>query len=255
MKKLFLFSLALAISVSMFSQRSSGDNAVYWNVWQYQAKEGKVQDFMEAAAEKTAKFNATPERAMSTYRIATGRNTGTFVRISGPHKAADFDVDRSAEGKYWQENVGKYVGNNLGLQRWVQLNDATMNFSPGEGSPANYFEQTFYDVKQGKVGDFRRFQYRVVENMKKRNVPARRALFRLISGGNTNLFVVVTFFDTYKQEPNPQNENRWEDDYNDLFGRGSWDQDLENYRASFEDWGVMRETLQLIPQMTTGMMQ
>src|SRR5210317_864520 len=162
MKKLFLCALALCVSVTMNSRQSSSDNSVYWNVYQYQAKDGKVQDFMEAAAEKTARFNGSAERAMSTYRILTGRKTGTFVRISGPHKAADFDVDRSAEGKYWQENVGKYIGQNLGLQRWVQLNDATMNFMPGEGSPAKYFEQTFYDVKQGKVGDFRRFQSRIV---------------------------------------------------------------------------------------------
>lgn len=255
MKRLFLSVMALLISVALYSQLSSNDNARYWNVWQYKAKEGKTQDFMEAAAEKTAKFNATVETGITTYRIETGRRAGTFVRISGPLKSADFDVDRSAEGKYWQENVAKYVGQNLGLQRWNQLNDATMNFTPGEGKPSNYFEQTFYEVKQGKVGDFRRFQYRVVENLKKRNMPVKRAMFRLISGGNTNMFVVVNFFDTYKQDPAPSNESRWEDDYNELFGRGSWDRDMESYRASFESWGVMKETLRLIPQMSTGLME
>lgn len=247
--------MALMISASMTSQRSSSDNAMFWNLWQYKAKEGKTQEFMEAAAEKTAKFNGTPERAMSTYRIATGRNTGVFVRISGPHNAASYDVDRSAEGKYWQDNVAKYIGQNRGLERWQQLNDASMNFTPGEGAPSKYFEQTFYDVKPGKVGDFRRFQYRIVENMKKRKVPANRALFRMVSGGSVNLFAVVDLFDSYKRERNPENENRWEDDYNELFGRGSWDIDLENFRNSIEDWGVMKQTLQLVPEMTTGLMK
>ena len=255
MKKLILFSMALVISAGVYSQRSSNDGKRYWNVWQYKAKDGKTQEFMDAAAEKTAKFNGTADHAMSSYRIVTGRNTGTFVRISGPLSSADYDVDRSAEGKYWQENVSKYVGQDLGSQRWQQLNDGTMNFTPGEGEPAKYFEQTFYDVKPGKVNHFRRFQSRVVENLKKRKVPVQRGLFRLVSGGNTSLFVVTDFFNTYKREQNPETENRWEDDYNELFGNGSWDEDLENFRSSFEAWGVERQTLQLVPEMTTGMMK
>lgn len=247
--------MALVFSATVYSQRSGNDNEVYWNVWQYQALKGKTQDFMNAAAEKTAKFNGTAERAMSTYRIVTGRKTGTFVRISGPLKAADFDVDNSAEGKYWQDNVSKYVGQDLGAQRWQQMSYGSMNFSPGEGEPAKYFEHTFYEIKQGKVSHFRRFQSRIVENWKKRKVPMRRGLFRLVSGGNTNLFVVATFFDSYKREQLPQTENNWEDDYNELFGRGSWDEDLENFQSSFEDWGVIKETLQLVPEMTTGMMK
>jgi len=255
MKKLLLFTMALIFSASMFSQRSSNDNPRYWNLWQYKVKADKNQEFMDAAAKKTARFNGTPETAMATYRVATGRNTGTYVRISGPMKASDFDVDRSAEGKYWMENVAKYVGQDFGAIRWQQLNDGTMNFTPGEGSPAKYIEQTYYDVKPGKVDHFRRFQSRIVENWKKRNVPIRRGLFRLVSGGNTNLFVAANFFDTYKREANPSTENNWEDDYNELFGRGSWDEDLENFQSSFENWGVLKETLQLVPEMTTGMMK
>ena len=130
-----------------------------------------------------------------------------------------------------------------------------MNFSASESGPAKYFEQTFYVVKPDKVGHFRRFNTRVVENLKKRNVQARRGLFRLISGGNTNLFSVVNFFDSYKQEQQPQSENRWEDDYNELFGGGSWDEDFDNFRSSYESWSVQRQTLQLVPEMTTGMMK
>ena len=164
-------------------------------------------------------------------------------------------MDRSAEGEYWRENVSKYVGQDLGLQRWVNLEDGSMNFSPGEGEPAKYFEQTFYIVKPDKVRHFRMFNARVVENMKKRNMNGQRGLFRLITGGNTNLFSVVYFFDSYKQEQQPENENRWEDDYNELFGPGSWDEDIANFRASYESWSVERQTLQLIPEMTTGMMK
>lgn len=253
MKKVILLTIALCINFTVFSQRN--DNSDYWNVWQYEAKDGMTQKFMDAAAEKTAKFNGTPETAMSTYRIVTGRNTGTFVRIRGPLKPADFDIDSSAEGKYWQENVDKYVGNSKGLQRWQILNNGSYNFTGGDGTPSKYFEQTFFDVKADRILHFRRFQTRIAKNLEKRNWKGTRGLFRLTSGGNRNLFVLVSPFNTYKQESQPENENSFEDDYNELFGYGSFDEDLSNFDSSLEAWGEMRETLQLVPSMTTGMMK
>jgi hypothetical protein len=49
----------------------------------------------------------------------------------------------------------------------------------------------------------------------------------------------------------PEQENTWREDYNDLFGPGSWDEDLNNFRASLEYWGEQVETLQFVPEMST----
>ena len=67
MKKLLLFSMVLLLSTSIYAQRSN--NAIYWNTWEYTAKDGMQKDFEKAAAKKTAMFNKTPETAIMTYRI------------------------------------------------------------------------------------------------------------------------------------------------------------------------------------------
>jgi len=75
MKNLLL--IALLVSASIYGQRN--DNAEYWNTWEYTAKDGMQQKFEEAAAKKTALFNKTPETAITTYKIVTGPDSGTYV--------------------------------------------------------------------------------------------------------------------------------------------------------------------------------
>ena len=45
-----------------------------------------------------------------------------------------------------------------------------------------------------------------------------------------------------------------EDLYNEMFGWGSMEEDSQNFDASLEYWGEQIETLQLVPEMSTGMM-
>jgi len=49
-------------------------------------------------------------------------------------------------------------------------------------------------------------------------------------------------------------ETTWEEDYNKLFGWGSWSEDIANLDASIEMYGENVETLQLMPELSSGMM-
>lgn len=239
------------IGAAVYAQRN--DNAEYWHTFEYKAKEGMVDKFMEAAAEKTQRFNSNPDHAMVTYRIITGRNAGTFVRVQANKKPADYDIDRTAELNYWNENVSKYIGENLGQRRWQRLSNGSYNFDPDNSVPKKFVQRTFYDVKPDKVVYFRRFMERVAKTLEKRNWDGSRLLFRLVSGGNRNLFVVSVPFDTYKQNTQPENDNTFEEDYNELFGWDSFDDDYENFEAGLEGWGEYVDTLQLVPEMSTKM--
>jgi hypothetical protein len=115
-------------------------------------------------------------------------------------------------------------------------------------------ERTFYNVKADKILHFRRFMVRLSKVAEKRGWEASRSLYRLISGGNRNQFVVAATFNTYKRADEAKNENTFEEDYNKLFGWGSLDEDSQNFDASLEYWGEQRETLQLVPEMSTGLM-
>ena len=220
MKKLLLFSMALLISASIYSQRNQNND--YWNTWRYTPKEGMVKDFEEAAAKKTAMFNNTPETAIITYLVVTGPNSGTYERVESNKYPKDYDLDRSAEGEYWASNVSKYIAKSNGQVRWDRMNNATLNYDPENSKPAKYVNRTRYNVKSDKILHFRRYMFRMTEVGKKRGWKATRLLFRIVSGGNLNQFVLVTSFDTYQRPTGGQeNTNTFEEDYNELFGRGS----------------------------------
>ena len=235
----------------MDSQRS--DNSDYWNTWEYAPKDGMRADFEKAAAKKTAMFNKTPETAILTYRIITGSNSGTYVRLETNKSPEDYDVDRSAEGKYWDTNVSSFIANNGGQVRWSRLNDGTINYDPENKTPAKYVQRTTFNVKADKVMHFRRLMTRVAKVIEKRGGTQTRILFRLVSGGNRNQFIVATTFDSFKRAPNtrPEQENTWREDYDEMFGWGSMDEDGKNFDASLEYWGEETETLQFVPEMST----
>ena len=49
-------------------------------------------------------------------------------------------------------------------------------------------------------------------------------------------------------------ELQCKEDYNEMFGWGSWEEDWGNFNASLEYWGAQRDLMQLVPSMSTGMM-
>ena len=244
--------MVLLLSTSIYAQRSN--NSIYWNTWEYMAKEGMKEDFEKAAAKKTAMFNKTPETAIMTYRIITGPDSGTYLRVEGNKTAADYDKDRTAEGKYWNDNVAKYIAKDNGQQRWQRLNNGSYDPTPEDSSPSKYVRRTFFNVKADKILHFRRAMTRMAKVAEKRGWEDTRSLFRLVSGGNRNQFVLAIGFDSYKRAEGQENENSVEEDYNELFGWGSADEDWKNFDASLEYWGEQRDLLQLVPEMSTGMM-
>ena len=252
MKKLLLFSMALLISASIYAQRN--DNSDYWNTWEYTAKEGMNTQFEEAVAKKTAMYNKTAETAIFTYRIVTGQNQGRYVRVESNQSPEDYDNVDPDMVKYWVDNVGKYIGEIHGQVRWQRLNNGSYNYNPETSSPAKLVKRTTYNVKADKILHFRRFMTRLAKVREKRGVAGSRILFRLVSGGNRNQFVVANTFDTYKRGEGQKNENTFREDYNELFGWGSLEEDSNNFDASLENWGERVETLELIPEMSTKIM-
>ncbi|MDH3698818.1 MAG: hypothetical protein OEQ81_09145 [Flavobacteriaceae bacterium] len=250
MKKLLLFGIVLLLSTSIYSQRN--DNATYLNTWEYTPKEDMREDFEKAAAKKTAMFNKTPETAISTYRIITGPESGTYVRVEGNKSPADYDLDRSAEGKYWNDNVAKYVAKTGGQVRWQKLNNGSYDPDPEDSTPSKYVGRTFFNVRADKVLHFRRAMTRISKVAEKRGWGGR-SLYRLVSGGNRNQFVLAIGWDTYKRAERPEMETTAEEDYNELFGWGTWDEDWKNFDKTLEYWGEQRDLLQYIPEMSTPM--
>lgn len=248
MKNLSLVMVLLACT-TFYGQRN--DNSEYWNTWRYVAKDGMEKKFEEAAAKKTSMFNKTAQTAIYTYRVVTGPNSGTYERVESGKKPADYDLDRSSEGKYWRENVGEYIAQSKGQVRWVKLNSGSYDPDPDNTAPSKYVNLTTYSVKADKIVHFRRYMDRVAKVAEKRGFNGARLLFRLVSGGNRNQFVLANPFDKYQREPMEERETTFREDYTELFGWGSLDEDSRNFDASLEYWGEQRETMVLVPEMST----
>ena len=251
MKKQLLIFLTFCLSTIVFGQRNAKQE--YWNTWRYTPKAEMIQKFESAVALKTKTFNSTPELGIFTYKVITGPNSGTYERVEANKKPTDYDMDRSVEGAYWDKNVAKYIAKDQGQKRWQRLKGGSYNFDPTTATPSNYITRTVYDIKADKIMHFRRLMSRITEIMTLREMDVNVLLFRLVSGGNRNQFVRVIGFSSYAQVVK-SSETTWEEDYNKLFGWGSWSEDIANLDASIEMYGENVETLQLMPELSSGMM-
>ena len=92
MRKIFLFLLTSLISFSGYSQEVF-QNWEYWNTWTYKPKSNMISKFEEAASKKTKKFNTSNDNLIVTYKIVTGQNNGTYLRIQPFQKSKDYDKD------------------------------------------------------------------------------------------------------------------------------------------------------------------
>ena len=251
--KNLLIGLALLVCASSFAQRNAEND--YWNSWRYTVKQGMSADFEAAVTKKMQMFNTTTETGIITYRVVTGKNSGTYERVESMKYPKDFDMDRSAEGQYWQKSVSKFVESSSGQMRWDRINNATLNWDPeNPGTPSKYLERTTFDVKPGGILHFRRYVYRITKMMEKRGNKNVQLMFRCISGGSDNMFVMVRGWNKYQDQPWTDHDTTFEQDYNSEFGWGSFKEDQQNFDNSLESWGERTETMELVPSLSTGMM-
>ena len=227
--------MILVLSTSVYAQRNDDSN--YWNTYEYTAKEGMQKDFEKAAAKKTAMFNTTAKTAMMTYKVITGPDSGTYVRVEANKTPADYDLDRSAEANYWNENVSKFVERDKGQVRYQSLKNGSYDPNPEDSAPSKFVKRTVFNVKADKILHFRRALYRISKVAEKREWASTRTLFRVESGGNRNQFILGIGYDTHKRPDEKESETTMKEDYDELFGWGSWDEDWKNFDASLEYWG------------------
>jgi hypothetical protein len=251
--KNLLFGFTLLFSLVLFAQ--TNENNDYWNSWRYTPKQGMTAEFEAAVAKKMKTFNSTPETAIMTYKVVTGRNSGTYERVEGMKYPKHYNMDRSAEGEYWQKNVAKFVENNSGQMRWDRLNNLTLNWDQDNpGKPSKYLEKKTFDVKPDGRMHFRRFMNRTTQIMKKRGYLKTQLVFRCISGGSDNTFIRVRGWNDYEDnsyDESSENSSSFRDDYDQEYGWGSFNEDLTSYQNSIQIFGELTETLELVPSLST----
>ena len=241
-----LLLLAVLFFTSSIYSQEIWQEAEYWNTWTYTPKPDMIKEFETAAATKTKKFNTSNDNLIITYKVVTGQNNGTYLRIQPFQKSKDYDKNKTKELKYWNDNVSEYVAKSGGQQRWGRIKWGDINT---DGQPRKHLTKHSYIVKPGKTSHFRRWLERIGEIISIRRPDLSRVILGIISGGNWQEFVVFNAFDSYQSEIKDY-DTTWEEEYNKKFGSSSWDEDRENFNRSIEMIiGHQVETLDLVESM------
>ena len=237
MKHIYIL-LAFLITFSVQSQRNS--ESTYMSTFAYKAKDGMVDKFEKAVAKKTKMFNSEEGDIILTYKVLTGNNAGVYERYLVNQKASSYDLDRSDELEYWAKNVAPYGDPVGGQQRWQLAEPLNL----GEGSK-KYINKRIFVMKNGMTDHVFKYLWRQGKVVEKRNPDAVRRVFRLVSGGDTQILAVFSLFDSY---PWPgDSETSYQEDYDEMFGWKQEEMDYKNMMKSLRDWGgAQRYTLERV---------
>ena len=236
MKKSILLTLSILFCMSLNSQRNA--NAEYWVSFTYLPKKGMVEEFEKAVADKTAKYNATEEDAIFAFQIMTGGGQGAYQRWVVRKDRSFFDQDNAEELKYWNENVDPYIADKSGQKIWQHIKNASHGWDRA-GTPVKYYVQNTVVIKRGKNNDFLKVHRRLKQVMSETEYTGNRGIFRLVSGGNNQTFMIINGFDSHEAvfTNNLSDDKNWRDIYDEKFGETAWEEDWPAANEAIEMWG------------------
>ena len=248
MKKFLLFTISLLFTFSLSSQESPE----IWMSYELKAKKGMTEKFEQAAAKKMKKFNNSAETGMYTFNIMDGENQGMYSRVVG-WKDWDFmnsQEDRSDELKYWRDNVDPYVESSTGWKVWRRLKWVSHKWSPE--SKFKYMLVSRRSIKPGKDQDVINFLRRLKMVYEKHNYSGTVGVFRIISRGNTNEYIICEGFNSYGDSGKyPDSEMNEEELYNEMFGWEAYRKDAGMYNDALEMYSRITERHHLNQDLTT----
>lgn len=248
MKKYILITALLFVGISY------GQTAMSRTI---EVKEGQMSKFIEMAGKKTKKFNGPDANTQFyTWRILTGPNAGKIWRVEVGESLASFEENPydSPGGQYWQKNVSSTIkDNNSGRTViWGRANPAS--WSPDEPTGDLMRRAIFYTYKSSHEDDFWRYRQRIAEARKAHNdqtLPAT-SVWWCGSGCDGNTVVVFFAHADFEDALSDQQKNQalW-DKYDELYGEGSHEQDVDRMIQSLEPNSQRIRHLMLIPEASS----
>jgi hypothetical protein len=249
MKKVLL-SVLVFVSVNfVFAQENNGPEL--WITFQYTPKMGMNQKFETALAEKTKLYNK-PDNAVYTAVLMTGTEAenGKYERIM-PRRSNQWFSETlgTAETKFWQNNVAKYIQSGEGPYVWQRIKDLSINFE--EPNPTKYFRSLTRVLKNGNNENFWRYLERYTKVMRKVRPDIQWGVFILNSGGNTNTVRLLTAFNNPNERQGETKNGQAREVYDKMFGEGSWEDDFQKYNECLVEWSRPTYDFMFRPDLST----
>ena len=243
-----IFSMTILFSLSLIAQ----DGTEIWMSYELKAKDGMSEQFEAAAAKKTKKYNSTAENGIFTFNIMDGENQGMYSRVIG-WKDWDFmnsNEDRSEELKYWRDNVNQFVESSTGWKMWRRVKWASHNWTPE--TTFDYMLKHTRVIKPGMDQDVNHFLARLTRVYEEHNFTGKVAVFRIMSGGNTNEYIICEGFDKYGEFGSyPETDKTEEELYNEMFGWESYRKDAKAYNDALEMYSRTTERQHFNEELST----
>jgi hypothetical protein len=107
-------------------------------------------------------------------------------------------------------------------------------------------------IKPGHEAVVYNFLDRGAKVMKAHNYSGVQGFFQLMSGGNTNEYIICIGFDKFGEFGEyPDTEKTEAQLYNEMFGQGSYQKDATAYNQALEMWSRTTERLMQVEAMST----
>jgi hypothetical protein len=199
---------------------------------------GQMENFVKAAGEKTQKFNNDENNfAFSTFEILSVTDTGKIFRVQvGSPEMMDSGLNPE-EANYWSKNVDKYIKSNSSGRTIMWTRNANASVVPESSENHNLRMVMFYNYKDSAEQDFWRFRGRQAKAraaMGDDQVNSAMHVMNCASGCDGNWVAIFFTYESFEQQGdvNANELPKLVEKYNEMYGGGSYEQDVESVDAS-----------------------
>jgi hypothetical protein len=198
---------------------------------------GQMDKFIESAGKKTEKFNQNENNfAYYTFNILSGEDTGKIFRVQvGTPEMMDAGLNQD-EASYWNKNVGPYIKSNSAGRTVMWGRYAEASVVPESSNNNDLRMVMFYNYKDSGEQDFWRFRERQAKARAAMEEQLDSAMNVMVcsSGCGGNWVAIFFSYESFEQQREINNEGlpKLVEKYNEMFGGGSYEQDVNAVNES-----------------------
>ena len=220
-----------------------------------EVKDGQMDKFMSGVAKKTQMYNNSEDSAkFFTFQILTGANATDFIRVRWMESINDLDNPVDAdELSYWNKVARPYYTE--GAARIWQRNAAVSHVP--EDATGNLRRVIYYNYKDSGEQDFWRFRLRQAKAraaMGDDQVNSAMHVMNCASGCDGNWVAIFFTYENFEhqREINTNELPKLVEKYNEMYGGGSYEQDVESVDASLMPNGRRVVHMRVIREATSN---
>jgi hypothetical protein len=183
------------------------------------------------------------------WEVMSGDNTGTFIVGRFNQHWADYDkpaVSDEADLAEFQKVMGAYVDSIV--TRYYEFMTKISNPAPGATTPSKFSEILIFQVRSGKISEFRSAVTRISEGAQKTKWPVNYEWYELVNGGQDGEFVLSLPHKSWADFEDKPDTKPYRDMVKDAFGQAEADSIADRLDHSVEK--LTTEIIQFRPDLS-----